>query len=85
MLDETLHKRLKTYCAKEGISITCYVNYCISLLLTGEEIQSNVEYQSIIRQIIDLGGENTPKDKLEQLLNRQKEIYNEIERGEYVG
>lgn len=85
MLDEVLHKRLKTYCASQGISITSYVDYCVSTLLFAEEIESNVEYQKIVRQIIDQGSKNIPEDKLNQLRNRQKEIMEQVERGEYVG
>jgi hypothetical protein len=85
MLDEILHKRLEAYCASEGISVNSYAVYCISTLLFAEEIESNVEYQSLVRQIIYQGSKNIPEEKLEQLRNRQKEILEEVERGEYVG
>ena len=85
MLDETLHKRLKTYCASQGISITSYADYCISSLLFAEEIESNVEYQSLVKLIIEMGSKNIPKEKLDELLERQKQIIKDVERGEYVG
>ena len=85
MLDETLHKRLKTYCASQGISITSYVDYCISSLLFAEEIESNVEYKSLVKLIIETGSKNMPKEKLDELLERQKQIIKDIERGTYVG
>ena len=85
MLDENLHKRLKTYCASQGILISSYVDYCISSSLFAEEIENNVEYQSIVREIIDGGKKNMSNDRLQKLLDRQKEILDEVERGEYVG
>lgn len=84
MLDEVLHKRLKTYCASQGILISSYVDYCVSSLLFADEIESNVEYQSIVREIMDIGKKNMTDERIQKLLNRQKEIINEIERGEYV-
>jgi hypothetical protein len=47
MLDENLHKRLKTYCASQGILISSYVDDCIYQNLLGDELSIDEKYQQL--------------------------------------
>jgi len=47
MMDEALHKRLKTYCASQGISISSYVDNCVHQFLVGDELSIDEKWEEL--------------------------------------
>lgn len=73
MVDESLHKRLKTYCASQGISISSYVDNSIHQFLVGDELSIDEKYQelqvrfrSLIKKLKDEGDTFTESDEYKQ-------------------
>lgn len=73
MLDELLHKRLKTYCASQGISITSYVDYCIHQFLVGDELsidekwkELQIRFRGLMDKMKDSGNDFVESDEYKQ-------------------
>ncbi len=84
MVDESLHKRLKTYCASQGISISSYVDYCIHQNLVGDELsidekwnELQIRFRSLMKKIKDDGEKFVESDEYKQYLNDVDTFWNE--------
>ena len=54
MVDEDLHRRLKTYCASQGISISSYADSCIHQLWVGVELSIDEKYKKLQKRLCAL-------------------------------
>jgi len=84
MLDEALHKRLKTYCASQGISISTYADYCIHQFLVGDELSIDEKYQelevrfrALMKKAKEVGDDFFDTDEYKQYFNDLNTFWNE--------
>jgi|LakMenE18May11ns_1017448.scaffolds.fasta_scaffold9353125_2 hypothetical protein len=54
MIDEKLHRRLKSYCGAEGLLISSYVENCIKQFLIGDELVLDGEYNSLNKRFSEI-------------------------------
>lgn len=84
MMDEALHKRLKTYCASQGILISSYVDNCIHQFLVGDELSIDEKYQELqvrfrilMKKLKQEGDTFTESDEYKQYFNDLDIFWNE--------
>jgi len=84
MVDEDLHKRLKTYCASQGISISSYVDNCIHQFLVGDELSIDEKYEELqkrfrvlMKKANEVGSSFAESDEYKQYLNDVDTFWNE--------
>jgi len=84
MLDEPLHKRLKTYCASQGILISSYVDICINQNLLGDELSIDEKYKELqkrfrvlMKKAKALGDDFFDTDEYKQYFNDLDTFWNE--------
>lgn len=51
LIDEKLHRRLKTYTQKKNLLLGKYVEYCINIMLTADELSIDDEYLALNERI----------------------------------
>ena len=54
MIDEKLHRRLKSYCGAKGFMIGSYVDSCIHQFLFGDELLLDEEYISLNKRLSEI-------------------------------
>jgi len=84
MVDESLHKRLKTYCASQGISISSYVDNSIHQFLVGDELSIDEKYEELqkrfrvlMKKANEVGNSFAESDEYKQYLNDVDTFWNE--------
>jgi hypothetical protein len=86
MLDEVLHRRLKSFCATHNMLMSNYIDYCVGVLLLADELGNNKEYNRVEEEIFaELEKKYTTNDFNEehfnQLVSRKNKIIEDTENG----
>jgi hypothetical protein len=84
MVDESLHKRLKTYCASQGISISSYVDNSIHQFLVGDELsidekwkELQIRFRGLMEKMKDSGNDFVESDEYKQYFIDLDTFWNE--------